>query len=423
MRRKLITLTRKHGTGTGRGRGEPEEQFRDALGEDTEDSQDFPKVLEDADQPKEGEPSTSKFEGKTGKPAVQATEGAEAPSEETPPDPNPVDPQPGTSKETPEAPVEAPTKDPTQAPGKEDPTQVPGKAQIALTKYVKDYRAAGKVWLDTVVEQKENAYHTLFDKLQQLGTPHIPNFDQADKDQVFKCIRDRTGRFLTQDEFVLYVETEEEEIERPRYNLTGDAREALQEYYDAVHLLCEAQTNFTKSTQLLEQKIEDKSLFLSIIQQVQLPAVQVQVRMVEEMEKLEGKMYGELTLSQHLPNFRVIYPNITEQTRMMAAYIYFILHEQITGLKPSQTGCATEFRCGMTLFKRLITWKKQPSGPGRSSDVRGGSSRKLEEVAEMEGVTPTKQRKRTTRSTTAAKSAAPVKTSKGRGKGARGKNK
>ena len=130
-------------TGRGRGRGEPEEQFRDAPGKDTEDSQEFPKVLEDADWPKEGEPSTSKSEGKTGKPAAQATEGAEAPPEETPPDPIPIDPQPSTSKETPEAPVEAPT---------EDPTQVPGKVQIALTKYVKDYRAAGKAWLDTVVE-------------------------------------------------------------------------------------------------------------------------------------------------------------------------------------------------------------------------------------------------------------------------------
>ena len=148
-------------TGRGRGRGEPKEQFRDTLGEDTEDSQDFPKVLEDADQPQEGEPSTSKSEGKTGKPAAQATEGAEAPPEETPPDPNPIDPQPGSSKETPEASVEAPTKDPTQAPGEEDPTQVPGEVKIALTKYVKDYRAAGKAWLDTVVEQKQNAYDTL----------------------------------------------------------------------------------------------------------------------------------------------------------------------------------------------------------------------------------------------------------------------
>ena len=145
--------------------------------------------------------------------------------------------------------------------------------------------------------------------------------------------------------------------------------------------------------------------------------------MVEEMEKLEGKTYRELTLSQHLPNFRAIYPNETEQTRMMAAYVYFVLYEQITSLKPSQTGCATEFRCGTMPFKRLITGKKQPGRPGRSSEVRGGSSRKLEEVAEMEGATPTKQRKRMTRSTTATKPAAPAKTGKGRGKGGRGKNK
>ena len=224
------------------------------------------------------------------------------PQKETPPDPNPIDPQPSTSKETPEALVEAPT---------EDPTQVPGKVQIDLTKYVKDYRAAAKAWLDAVVEQKENAYDTL------LGRPHIPNFDQADKEQVFKCIRDRTGRFLTQDAFVLYVETEEE-IEKPKYKFTDDAREALQDYYDAVHMLCEAQTNFASSTQVLEQQIEDKSFFLSIIQQVQLPVVQVQVRTVEGMEKLEGETYRELMLSHHLPNFRAIYPNATEQTRTIA---------------------------------------------------------------------------------------------------------
>ena len=46
-------------TGRGRGRGKPKEQFRDASGEDTEDSPDFPKVLEDAEQPKESEPGTS----------------------------------------------------------------------------------------------------------------------------------------------------------------------------------------------------------------------------------------------------------------------------------------------------------------------------------------------------------------------------
>ena len=76
----------------------------------------------------------------------------------------------------------------------------------------------------------------------------------------------------------------------------------------------------------------------------------------------------------------------------------------------------------MTPFKRLVTGKKQPRGPGRSSEARGGSSRKLEEVAKMEGATPAKQRRRMTRSTT-AKRAAPAKTGKGRGKSTGGKKK
>ena len=262
----------------------------------------------------------------------------------------------------------------------------------------------------------------MYDKLQQLGTLHIVGLDQADKEQVFKCIRDRMGRFLTQDDHVLYVETEEE-IEKPRYGLTGEAKEVLKDYYNAIHTLLVAQTNFTKSTQVLEEKIEDKSVFLSIIQQVQLPAVQIQVRTVEEVEQLEGKTYRELTLSDHLPNFTAIDPNATEQMRTMAAYMYFVLYEQITSLKASQTGCATDFRCQGTRFKRLVTGKRQPSRPGRLSEAKGGSSRTLEEVAKIKGATPAKQRKRTPRATTAAKPAAPTKSGKGRGKGSRGKRK
>ena len=204
------------------------------------------------------------------------------------------------------------------------------------------------------------------------------------------------------DDFMRYIETEEEK-KKPRYNFTGDIKEALTDYYDAVHTLCEAQQNLAKSTQVLEQKIEDKSIFLDIIKQVQLPLVQVQVRTVEELERLEGKTYRELTLMCHLPNFKRINPNAKEQTRMMAAYIYCVLYEQITGITASQTGCATNFRCPTTPFKRLITGKRQPGRPGRSSKVREGSSRSLEEVAKIEGPTPTKKRRKTTKSATPAK--------------------
>ena len=107
-------------TSMGRGKAGPEEQFRDAPGEDTKEE--FPLVLEDVEQqPKEGKPGASKSKGKQlGDQPAQATEGAEAPPEETPLDPDPtkphtdpapIEPQPGTSQRKVN---QAPTKDPTQ---------------------------------------------------------------------------------------------------------------------------------------------------------------------------------------------------------------------------------------------------------------------------------------------------------------------
>ena len=403
-------------TGMGRGKAGPEGQFRDAPEEDTKE--DLPLVLEDAvQQPKEGKQGASKSKSKK---LVQATEGAEAPPEETPPDPKPTkpntdpaptEPQPGTSK--------APTKDPTQAPTDETTQPAarnPDKDEPpAPTKYVRAYKAAGKDWLDSVVKDGEEAYIRLFDKLLELGDPYIDNFNQADREQVFKCIRDKTGRFLDDDDFVMYVETEEEK-QKPRYVLTDKAKVALTDYYDAVHTLCEAQQNFAKSTQVLEKKIADKSVFLDIIKQVELPSVKMEIRTVEEMERIEGKTYRELMLMCHLPNFKRINPNAKEQTRMMAAYMYCILYKQITGIRASQTGCATDFRCQTMPFKRLITGKRQPGGPGRLSEARGGSSRSLEDVAKMEGAPPAKRTRKATKSATAAKVTPKGRGTKGRGK-------
>ena len=373
--------------GAGKGRGNPEAQFAD----DPLDiaDEDLPNVLEDADKPKGGEPSTSKSVRKEGETQTegQTAEGAQAPPEGIPPTPiqAPTAPQPGTST--------GPTQDPTDDPA-HNPTQATGEVEIKLTQYVKDYRAAGKVWLDTVIQEKEKAYDTLYDRLQELGAPHKEGLDQTDKQQVYNCIKDRTGMFLWQDENVLYIETEEE-FEKPKFRLTGEAKEALKNYYDAAHELCVAQTGFAKATQELERKVEDKTVFLSIIQQVRLPSVQIHVRTVEEIEQLEGKTYRELTMSQHLPDAKKIYSNATDQTRTMAAFMYFVLYKQITGLKASQTGCSRDFKCQGTPFKRLVTGKKQPGGPGRSSEQR--SKRTLEEVAELEGDTPAKQTRKSTR--------------------------
>ena len=85
----------------------------------------------------------------------------------------------------------------------------------------------------------------------------------------------------------------------------------------------------------------------------------MEIRTVEELEKLKGKTYRQLTLMHHLPNFRRINPNAKEQTRTMAKYMYCVLYEQITGLRASQTGCVTDFKAPTMPFKRLITGKRQ----------------------------------------------------------------
>ena len=139
-----------------------------------------------------------------------------------------------------------------------------------------------------------------------------------------------------------------------------------------------------KSTREMESKIDNKEIFLDIVRQVQLPAVQVMIRMREEEETLEGKTYRELTLSRHLPNYKKIHPKTSEQSRTMAAFIYFVLHEQITGKQKSQTGCAAEFKCQTTPFKHLVTGKKEPGGPGRGKG-KGKSFRTVEEVQNLEG--------------------------------------
>ena len=175
-------------------------------------------------------------------------------------------------------------------------------------------------------------------------------------------------------------------------------------------------TNFAKSTQVLEKKIADKSIFLDIIKQVQLPSVKVEIRTVEEMERIEGKTYRELMLMCHLSNFKRINPNTKEQTRTMAAFMYCVLYEQITGIRASQTGCATDFRCPTMPFRRLITGKRQPGRPGRSSEARGGSSRNLEDVTEMEGAPRAKRTRKATKSATAAKVTPKGRGAKGQGK-------
>ena len=239
---------------------EAEWQFADAPGEEeTEDSQEWPEYVEE-------ETGASKSTGKAGDQPQQAEGGPEVPPKENAP---PIDPQPGTSKDPTDPPATVSTQDPTQDPTVDKPEEAEVETPPELIAYVKSYKQAGKTWLDTVLNRKEQAYNTLYDRLDKIGAKHKENLDQAVRDQVFASIKARSGKYLSKDEFTMYVE-QEDPPQKQRYRLTeDDAKEALKDYYDEVDTLNQAQANLAHSTKVLEEKIEDKTVFLDIIKQMQ----------------------------------------------------------------------------------------------------------------------------------------------------------
>ena len=101
---------------------------------------------------------------------------------------------------------------------------------------------------------------------------------------MFASIKDRSGKCLSEDNFAMYVE-QADPPKKLKYRLTDDdAKAALKDYYDAVDTPSKAQANLAHSTMILEEKIEDKTIFLDIIGQMLLPAVQVSIRTVEEVQ-------------------------------------------------------------------------------------------------------------------------------------------
>ena len=64
---------------------------------------------------------------------------------------------------------------------------------------------------------------------------------------------------------------------------------AISEYYKAVQDLCQSQAAFMQKMREMKEVINDENIFLDIIRQVQLPAVQVIVRTRSEEEALQGQ--------------------------------------------------------------------------------------------------------------------------------------
>ena len=317
----------------------------------------------DLDEPHQAEEvgESSKSAGKEGD---QPTSQAKAPAEGGATAPPAADP-----KST----VIVPPQNPTDKP--QDPRAGTSADDPGLKEYVDSYMQAAQDWFDSIQDAKIEAYMELYDALLQIGKPHIKGLEKADGNAVLASIADKSGQFISEvDKYTVYVSKEDETIMKKPVVVSPEARKSISEYYKAVQDLCQSQAIFMQKMREMEVAINDENIFLDIIRQVQLPAVQVMVRTRSKEEALQGKMYQELSLIQHLPNHKKLQPSTTDATRTMAAFMYYALHKQLTGKARSQRACSDDFGCKMTPFKHLVTGKKQPGRPGRTKGEKGKSS-------------------------------------------------
>ena len=239
-------------------------------------------------------------------------------------------------------------------------------------------------WFNNVQEHKVEVYKKLYDTLLGLGKPYIKGLDKADGKAVLASIADKSGQFFSKvDKFTVYVSKEDLTIKKKPVVVSLEAKKSISEYYKAAQDLCKSQTVFMQKTREMEAAVNDVNIFLDIIGQVQLPAVQVMVRTRSKEEILQGKTYQQLSLTQHLPNHKKLQLSMTDATRTMATFMYYALHKQLTGKVKSQQACSDEFDCKTTPFKHLVIGKKQPGRPGRKGE-KGKSSQTTEEVKQLE---------------------------------------
>ena len=274
---------------------------------------------------------------------------------------------------------------------------------LSVVAYMSKCQDLAKVWFEEVVNKKEVAYRDLIASLVSLVERQneakdlqvgLAGFSDQQVGNVLDSIADTSGKYIDSiGHFQVEVSKEEEEITRKRFTESKKAsatQKALDEYYGAARDLCDSQAAYMIAVEKLSKTLDDPDRLLSIINHVQLPAVQVTVTTREQDKKQAGVSGEEMVILEHLPKAENWKVGRKPSERMMAAWLYFILHKQVTGSTAGQDKCADKFGCSVTQFKRMVTGKWQEGGKGKkdtastSKVTRKRKSERLEKLAKEE---------------------------------------
>ena len=167
--------------------------------------------------------------------------------------------------------------------------------------------------------------------------------------------------------------TQEKAASTPRFPRDEEAMVKFDNYVGTMEELAMRHSAYMEKLWQLMQVCINHNAVIDVMNNVFIPPIQVTVTSRVQAEVAEGKPLQALASVRHTPDPQVLPADCAESTRILAAFLSFVLQGQITGQQATAAACGEAFECNVTIMEQLTTGKKA-SGKGGKKTKRKSSS-------------------------------------------------
>ena len=161
--------------------------------------------------------------------------------------------------------------------------------------------------------------------------------------------------------------TQEKAASTPRFPRNEEAVVKFDAYIGTMEDLAMRHSVYMEKLWQLMQVCINHNAVIDVMNNVFIPPIQVTVTSRDQAEAAEGKPLQELAIARHTPDPQALPKECSESTRVLTAFLSFVLQRQITGQQATAATCAEAFECDVTLMERLATGKKASGKGGKGT--------------------------------------------------------
>ena len=160
----------------------------------------------------------------------------------------------------------------------------------------------------------------------------------------------------------------------PRFPRNEEAVVKFNAYVGTMEELAMRHSAYMEKLWQLMQVCINHNAVIDIMNNVFIPPIQVTVTSRDQAEAVEGKPLQELAIARHTPDPQVLPRECSESTRVLTAFLSFVLQRQIAGQQVTAATCGEAFKCDMTLMEHLAIGKKTSGKGGKGTKRKSGSA-------------------------------------------------